>query len=69
MAFTHDELNALERALSLGLKEVQFKDGKQVFMSLKEMRSLRAQMRRELGLQPERQIIRGKKASFSKGIR
>ncbi len=50
MAWTTTDLEKLERAIATGARRVKFGDVEQEFRSLTEMRSLRDQMRRELGL-------------------
>lgn len=54
MAFTQTQLDALETALALGALEVEYDDPggrKRVrYRTLDQMRSLRREMRRELGL-------------------
>lgn len=63
--FTLAQLEALESALAQGAKSVQYGDKKVEYATIAEMKALRAQMRRELGL------ITGSQASFptfSKGF-
>ena len=50
MAFTLAQLEALESAIALGVTRVKYQDKEQEYRSLKEMRELRAQIRRELGM-------------------
>ena len=50
MAWTQTDLDKLERAIATGARRVKFGDVEQEFRSLTEMRSLRDEMRKELGL-------------------
>lgn len=54
MAFLQAQLDALEKAISLGALEIEYDDAggrKRVrYRTLDQMRSLRREMRRELGL-------------------
>jgi hypothetical protein len=50
MAWTTTDLEKLERAMATGARRVKFGDVEQEFRSLTEMRSLRDEMRKELGL-------------------
>jgi hypothetical protein len=50
MAFSQDDLDALEDAIKSGAEEVQYRDKKIKYRSLEKMLSLRDLMRRELGL-------------------
>lgn len=68
MAYTSEQLNALEQAIALGVTTVKYKDREQTFRSLKEMRSLREDMKRELGVSTPNPQRGRRLASFSKGI-
>ena len=49
--YTIDELNALEKAIAMGVEEVQYADRRKVkYRSLADMRSLQREMREALGL-------------------
>ena len=50
MAYTQTQLDALEEAIAEGALTVQYQDKRTTYRSLKEMRSLREEMRRELGI-------------------
>ncbi len=54
MAYTQTQLDALEEAIALGALEVEYDDPggrKRVrYRSIEQMRSLRREMRRELGI-------------------
>jgi hypothetical protein len=50
MAYTSDDLTALEGAIKTGALSVKYSDREVTYRSLKDMRSLREEMRRELGL-------------------
>jgi hypothetical protein len=48
--YLQTDLDALERAIALGALQVRYADGREVrYRSLADMRSLRQEMRRELG--------------------
>ncbi|MCP3916153.1 MAG: hypothetical protein GY711_11405 [bacterium] len=49
MAFTQEQLDALEAAIAEGAQEVRYQDKSVRYNSLAEMRRLRAEMKRELG--------------------
>jgi len=49
MAYTQTQLHALEEALAKGVIEVSYGDRSVKYRSLREMRSLRDEMRRALG--------------------
>jgi hypothetical protein len=49
MAYTQTQLDALEEALAKGVIEVSYGDRSVKYRSLREMRSLRDEMRRALG--------------------
>ncbi len=66
MAFTNDDLVALETAIKSGAKTVKYADKVVEYHSLKEMLQLRDIMRKELGIVTgEGQRIL---ASFKKGL-
>lgn len=48
MAYTTDQLTVLEAAISSGVLTVRYADRTITYQSLSEMRSLRAEMQREL---------------------
>ena len=50
MAWTQAQLTSLEAAIALGALEVEYEDRKVKYRSLKEMRSIRDSIRKELGL-------------------
>lgn len=50
MAYTQNDLEKLERAIATGARRVKFGDVEQEFRSLTEMRSLRREIMKELGL-------------------
>lgn len=67
MAYTRDQLRALEAAIALGVLEVQQEDGsRKRYRSLEEMFLLRSLMRQELGITTASD--RRKYGSFSKGL-
>jgi hypothetical protein len=50
MAFTSDQLTALENAIAEGALEVQYSDKRVKYRSLDEMMKIREMMRRDLGV-------------------
>lgn len=50
MAFTTEQLTALENAIAEGVKRVKYQDKEVEYRSLEEMITLRDAMRRELGI-------------------
>lgn len=50
MAFSQDDLNALDEAIATGALEVQYTDKRIRYRSLEEMLKLRSYMERRLGL-------------------
>lgn len=52
MAYTQSQLDELERALAQGARVVKYEDKETTYRTLEEMRSLRREMRRELGIDP-----------------
>ncbi len=66
MAFTLQQLEALEAAIAQGVKRVKYADKEVEYPSLKDMLMLRDQMREELGLiQPASKV---KFADYNKGV-
>ena len=69
--YTTEQMAELEAAIASGVLEVTYTDGagnkkKQVYQSLKEMRSLRSEMRRALGVtSQDSSFVVGK---FDKGL-
>ena len=59
MAYTQADLATIEATIKTGSLKVRYSDGREVtFRSLADLRSLRDEMRRELGLaSPSRVII------------
>jgi hypothetical protein len=53
MAFTQTDIDALKKAMALGLRSAEFRSGdttrKQEFRSLREMEQLLARMERDIG--------------------
>ena len=50
MAFTQTQLDELERAIAQGARVVKYEDKEITFRSIEDMRDLRREMRRELGI-------------------
>ena len=50
MAWTQSQLTALEDAIAKGVREVKYRDKVIVYRSLKEMFTLRNEMKKSLGL-------------------
>lgn len=50
MAFTTEQLDALEAAIAQGVLEVRYADKTIVYRSLAEMQTIRRQMREALGI-------------------
>ena len=65
MAWTTDQLTALETAIAAGSKEVRYGDKHVIYNSLDEMMRLRRTMRIELGLETGHKKYFSK---FSKGL-
>jgi hypothetical protein len=70
MAFTNDQLSALETAIAQGALSVQYADRRVTYHTMDEMLRLRNQMRSELGLNTSSSANRGGKILFvtSKGL-
>jgi len=51
MAYTQTQLDALEEAIAEGALTVQYQDKRVTYRSLAEMETIRAAMRRALGLE------------------
>lgn len=66
MAWTTEQLAAIEEAISLGATRVKYIDREVQYNSLDDLLRLRDRMRRELGLTDGSQSRRY--ASFSKGL-
>ncbi|MTI13353.1 phage head-tail joining protein [Sansalvadorimonas verongulae] len=64
MAFTQQQLNALEDAIAMGTLEVEYGDKKVKYRSLGEMMRIRDMMRMDIE-KPQRARV----AHFSKGLR
>ena len=66
MAWTQDDLNAIDSAIKTGAKSVAYTDRRVEYRDLKEMRQVRDLIRRELGLV----VANGGRilAGFSKGL-
>jgi hypothetical protein len=65
MAYTSDQLAALEDAIAQGALEVEYKDRRVKYRSLAEMNEIRRQMKVELGTA----TTNGRRfAEFSKGL-
>ena len=67
MAYTLDQLSALEEAIASGALRVRYSDREVTYQSLDAMRKLRAEMRQELGLSASGSGVR-RVATFSKGL-
>ena len=66
MGWTQAEYDALKKAVATGASEVEFHDGRKVkFRTLKQMRSLLAEIGAELGAQARKP--NRTKASFNRG--
>jgi len=65
MAFTLEQLTALEDAIAQGVQSVMYGNKQVMYRSLAEMIMLRDQMRSELGLAPKTKRIFAK---HSKGL-
>ncbi len=50
MAYSREQLDALEKAIASGSRRVKYSDQEIEYRSLDEMRSLRLEMKKELGL-------------------
>jgi len=69
MTYTMEQLEALEKAIALGVTQVSYNGNSQTYRSLEEMRSIRDEMRLALGLSKQSSQKGMRFASFSKGIR
>lgn len=65
MAFTQEQLDALEAAIAQGVKSVKYADKEVEYASLKDMLAVRDMMREELGLNVK---PRTRFASYNKGV-
>ena len=69
MAYTTDQLTALEAAISSGTQTVRYSDGKSVtYQSLADMRRLRQEMQTELGVAPAKKRAAIINPTTSKGL-
>jgi hypothetical protein len=50
MAYTQEQLDALEKSIASGSRRVKYSDQEIEYRTLDEMRSLRLEMKKELGL-------------------
>ena len=65
MAYTPDDLTAINDAIATGAVKVRFADGREtIFRSLAELRSIRDEVMAALGLSPE--PLRTTYASFTR---
>jgi hypothetical protein len=70
MAFTLEQYNALDAAISVGANRVKYADKEVEYRSLQDMLQLRNQMRDELGLNgADPNGYRRRFAQFSKGLK
>lgn len=67
MAATLEELQALEEAIRLGVRKVKYADRETEYRSVAEMRSIRDEMRAELGTAQARRPSR-RVGRYSKGV-
>lgn len=63
--WTQEKLDALESAIAEGVLVVEYSDKKITYRSLKEMNSIREQIKKELGLAPKSARLY---AQHSKGV-
>jgi hypothetical protein len=69
MAFTTADLEAVERAIASGSKEVSYRDRRVTYQSLADLLTLRSQMQSELGTAATGSMIGGRRiAAVSKGV-
>jgi hypothetical protein len=68
MAYTSDQLAALEAAIAQGALVVQYADKRVEYRSLVEMQQIRRQMRTELGLDSGAASKGRRFAEFHKGV-
>lgn len=66
MAFTQDQLDALDAAIAGGTKRVKYADKEVEYPSLADMLRLRKIMQEELGL--AKNVITEQYASYNKGV-
>lgn len=58
MAYTADDLAAIDRSIALGLSKVRYADGRELtYRSLTEMERIRSQIAREVAGQTKRQRV------------
>jgi hypothetical protein len=67
MAFTPDQLTALESAIGMGALRVRYADRDVTYHSLDQMLQLRNQIRAELGLSQSNPTNKGGKMAFVTG--
>jgi hypothetical protein len=65
MAYTLEQVSALQDAIAQGVMKVKYSDKEVEYRSLAEMQQILADMRAELGIGQKRRRF----ASFSKGIK
>lgn len=68
MAYTFDQLAALEAAIAQGALVVQYADKRVEYRTLAEMQQIRRQMRAELGLNSGNANKGRRYAEFNKGV-
>jgi thiamine monophosphate synthase len=66
MAFTQEQLTALEAALAEGTRTVKYRDREITYRTVDEMLKLRDLIRRDLGLVKKTARLKGE---FSKGLK
>lgn len=69
MAYTMEQLKALEDAIALGVTQVSYNGNSQTYRSLDEMRSIKNEMRNALGLTKPQDRKGLRFGRFSKGLR
>ena len=67
VAWTQQDLDRLDKAIATGAREVQFRDQRTVFRSLREMKELRADIARTLAVGQGKRTTRQVRTVVSRG--
>ena len=69
MAFTQDDLDAINEAIATGELEVQFADGKRVrYRSVEQLKQAKAHIQGEMNADAGKPPLRGVRLNVSKGV-
>ncbi len=64
MAYTQTQIDALRRAISSGVREVQHENTRTVYRSLAEMKAVLAEMENEVNSKPRRAVGKFSNGTF-----